>query len=248
MVFKYTSQDKEKHVEFHDSVFVCKQQETKNAIQADLIKAIDDLIAVISSNAERVKKLDVIYHEDITTVQKEICKKAITEYNSLSALSNKVSDIYLILLDIYTYGSHMILANEEWDWRAFARHLYTILYEHSKTVNRLLNEIVKILKSNIDDKDEIGNLIFAKKEFSAFINVHITFAKQIRIKVDAHFDGEVTERIDMITNLSYFNTAQLYYDYISKMHALLKELKPLLVKLRRSADGNYYSLMISSKM
>ena len=60
-----------------------------------------------------------------------------------------------MLLDMYTYGTYCMLANDEWDWRAFARHFYTIIKEHPKTVNSQLNDIVRILRKEIEEKDRL---------------------------------------------------------------------------------------------
>lgn len=149
-----------------------------------------------------------------------------------------------MLLDMYTYGTFCMLAADEWDWRAFMRHIYTILYEHPITVNRQLNDIIKILKEELDEDFPISGLVHAKKNFSTFIIENSSFAKQIRVNVDAHFDGDFEERLSLIENLSYSSFIELYYAYTSKMHDFLTELRPALVELRRSADVSFYSMFI----
>ena len=241
MKFKSTLLDTAKRTEFHVPQFVKKQLDVKNEMQADLIKAVDDLAEVVASNGERINSLREKLTDNLLEEKKKLYNNAIVKYENLSVLANKVSEIYLMLLDIYTYGTFCMLAKDEWDWRAFARHFYTILNEHPKTVNKQLNEIIQILKADVDLDYDLSSVVQAKKEFSSFINDNIPFAKQIRINVDAHFDGDYTERLDLITELSYSRVVELYYAYNSKMHTFLKELRPALLKLRQSADVAYYS-------
>lgn len=241
MKFSSTPLDTAKRSEFHEPQFVKNQLKVKNLMQADLIKAVDDLSEVVVSNGERINSLRELLKGNIPEEKKELWRSAIVKYENLSVLATKVSEIYLMLLDIYTYGTFCMLAKDEWDWRAFARHFYTILNEHPKTVNKQLNDILQILKADIDENYDLSSVVQAKKEFSSFINDNISFAKQIRINVDAHFDGDFTERLNLITDLSYSRVIELYYAYNSKMHIFLQELKPALLRLRHSADTSYYS-------
>lgn len=241
MKFKSTPLDTAKRSEFNSPQFVKEQLKVKNLMQADLIKAVDELSEVVVSNGERINSLRELLKGSIPEEKKELWRNAIVKYENLSVLSTKVSEIYLMLLDIYTYGTFCMLAKDEWDWRAFARHFYTILNEHPKTVNKQLNEILQILKADVGENYDLSSVMQAKKEFSSFINDNISFAKQIRINVNAHFDGDYTERLNLITELSYSRVVELYYAYNSKMHAFLKELRPALLRLRKSADVSYYS-------
>lgn len=241
MIFNSSPEDKAKQAEFHTPEYVKTQLKVKNTMQADLIKAIDELSEVASSNAERIERLKGALHDCKTEAERQHYQKGITGYENLSDLSNKVSEAYLMFLDVYTYGIYALLTENEWDWRAFARHFYTILYEHPKTVNSQLNDIIRILKSDIDSGYDITSIVDAKKAFSKFIEDNTGFAKQIRVNVDAHFDGDFHERLNLIKNLSYCELLTLYYTYIEKMHIFLSELRPALVALRHSADITFYS-------
>lgn len=244
MEFNSSPEDKVKQAEFHTPEYVQTQLKVKNLMQVDLINAIDELSEVISSNAERIERLKGTLPDCKTEPERQQCQKGIIRYENLSDLANKVSEAYLMFLDVYTYGIYSLLTENEWDWRAFARHFYTILYEHPKTVNTQLNDIIRILKSDIDGGYDLTRIVNAKKGFSRFIDDNNGFAKQIRVNVDAHFDGNYRERLNLIKNLSYCDLFTLYYTYIDKMHVFLSELKPVLVALRRSADNTYYSTFI----
>lgn len=143
------------------------------------------------------------------------------------------------MLDINTYGTYGILAENEWEWRTFARHFYTVLYEHSNSVNKSINEILRIIKSSIEEGYNLKSLIEAKREYSAFITDNSEFAKQIRVNVDAHFDGDYIEHLGLITELSYSSFVGLFHTYNGKMQAFLHELKPALDNIRISADSSY---------
>ena len=243
MDFKSTPQDKAKFIEFHTLQHTRDLLQVKSMVQADLMKAIDELTEVIEANEKRVKQLQEGLENNLSEDKKQLYINGIERYRDLSILANKVSEIYLMQLDIYTYGTYFILAKDEWDWRAFARHLYTILKEHPDTVNKQLNVIINILQKGIGKDYDLKSLIRAKKDFSSFIDGNIKFANQIRVNVDAHFDGDFKERLKLITNLTYYNVFELYYAYNSKMHEFLKQLKPALVEFRYSADMYYHVLI-----
>ena len=185
MEFKESEIDKQKKEEFHLPVFMKKQMQVKRMMQADLIESIDELIEAVSSNSKRINHLKKeIIKDDITDLDKHQYEIAIIQYKNLSALANNVSEIYLMLLDIYTYGTYCLLAKDEWDWRAFARHICTILYEHQNTVNKQLNDILKILKTEMEKTYDQTKLVRAKKDFSSFINNNSVSTKLI---VSGHF-------------------------------------------------------------
>lgn len=240
MDFYKSTQDSQKWSEFHSPEFAKKQMQLKRMMQDDLIKAIDELAEVEIANANRIEKLNETLKGNISNDKQLFIQEGIAKYEQLTIVANKVSEIYLMLLDMYTYGTYCMLAGDEWDWRAFARHFYTIIKEHPKTVSSQLNDIVRVLKSFIDKDYDLTKLIQAKKEFASFIESNAQFANQIRVNVDAHFDGVFDERLKLIQNLSYYNFIELYYTYTSKMHEFLSELKPALVELRRSADITYH--------
>lgn len=246
MEFNSSLLDKQKRNEFHTKEFIQCQMKVKNIAHADLIKALDELAEVANQNAGRINKLDEIISEVISDEFMKLYQEAKTRYENLSVLAIKISEIYLMVLDIYTYGTYGMLANSEWDWRAFARHFYTMLFEHIKTINTYLNTIIKILKQGIDDVYDVETVNQVKKDFSSFINHNSEYAKHIRVNVDAHFDGDYIERLDLIKSLSYSDFIALYFEYISKMEAFLKALKPALEKLRLSADVSYHTLVAFS--
>lgn len=214
----------------------------KRMIQSALIKALDELTEIIDSNAARVKRLKDSLTEELPTEKTQLLRNGIVKYNNLSALTNKVCDIYLVLLDINTYGTYCMIADDEWEWRAFARHIYTILYEHSTSVSKQINDIIRIIKADVIEGYDLTPLLTAKKDYSKFINDNSELFKQIRVKVDAHYDAEFSDRLSLIKDLSYCNVFNTYYTYTSKMQGFLHELKPVLDNLRLSADIAYNSI------
>lgn len=242
MVFNSSLLDKQKWAEFHTPVFAAKQMQVKKMMQERLIKGIDELTNLIDSNAERVKQLQAQLAEDLPADRAQVLRDGIAKYENLTILTNKVCEIYLMLLDVNTYGTFCLLAQDEWDWRAFARHIYTIVYEHKTTVNKQINDILRILQTGVDEQYDLSDLSKAKKEYSQYINGTSGYAKQIRVNVDAHFDGDFAERLEMIKGLSYSKVLELFYAYSSKMQAFLHELKPALENFRIKIDTVYSHL------
>lgn len=247
MDFNFSLLDEAKRAGLHTTSVVKQQLQIKNAAQADLMKALDELAVTIDSNADRIIQLKKTLNDDIVEDKKTLIVDAIAKYESLSDLTKRISEIYVMLLDIYTYGTYCMLAKDEWDWRAFARHIYTLFCEHPKSVNTHLNIIIKTLQTHLSERYDFCNLVEAKKDFSQFINDNYETAKEIRIKADAHFDTIFTERLKLIQNLSYSAVIELYTQYISKMHAFLRNLKPALEHLRSYTDVSYHILMTGAK-
>lgn len=242
MEFSSSYQDKLKWNEFHTPSSAASLMNMKNMMQDELIKALDELTNLIDSNAERIKQLQAQLTEDLPTDKAQIFRDGIAKYENHTVLTNKVCEIYLMLLDVNTYGTFCLLAQNEWDWRAFARHIYTIVYEHKTTVNKQINNILRILQTGVDEHCDLSSLLNAKKEYSQYINEASGYAKQIRVNVDAHFDGSFVERLKMIQDLSYSSVLELYYTYTSKMQAFLHELKPVLDNFRIKIDTVYSQL------
>ena len=242
MEFNSSLLDKQKWAEFHTPAFAAQQLQIKKMMQEGLIKATDELIKLIDSNAERIKQLQAQLTEDLPTDRTQILRDGIVKYENLTVLTNKVCEIYLMLLDVNTYGTFCLLAQDEWDWRAFARHVYTIVYEHKATVNKQINDIMRILQTGVGEHYDLTNLFDAKKNYSKYINEISGFAKQIRVNVDAHFDGSFTERLEIIKGISYNKVLELFFTYNSKVQAFLHELKPALDNFRITIDTVYSRL------
>ena len=239
MKFNRSSIDEQLWQEFHAPAYADKQKWVKGLLQEAYLKALDELTITIEENVSRIKRIQTLLNDNISEDDKLLCRNGITKYEKLSVLTKKVCEIYLIMLDVNTYGTYGIIAEDEWEWRTFARHFYTVLYEHSNSVNKSINEILKILKSSIEEGYDLTRLIEAKKDYSAFITDNSEFAKQIRVNVDAHFDGDYIEHLGLITELSYSGFVGLFQAYYSRMQTFLHELKPALDNIRISADSSY---------
>lgn len=244
MKFNRSSIDEQLWQEYHAPANAGKQKWVKGLLQEAYLKALDELTITIEENGRRISHIQDELNEKKSEEEKLHYRNGIVKYEKLSVLTKKVCEIYLIMLDVNTYGTYAILAENEWDWRAFARHFYTVLYEHSNSVNKSINEVLKNIKSNIEEGYNLTSLIEAKKEYSAFIADISRFAKQIRINVDAHFDGDYIEHLRLINDLSYSSFVGVFYTYNRRMQTLLHELRPALDNIRISADSFYNRLHI----
>ncbi len=239
MKFNRSSIDEQLWQEFHAPAYADNQKCVKGLLQKAYLKALDELTITIDENVRRIKQIQNLLNENISEEEKLHYRNGIAKYENLSILTKKVCEIYLIMLDVNTYGTYGIIAEDEWEWRTFARHFYTVLYEHSNSVNKSINEILRIIKSNIEEGYDLTSLIEAKKEYSAFITDNSEYAKRIRINVDAHFDGDYIDHLGLITELSYSGFVGLFQAYYNKMQTFLHELKPALDNIRISADSSY---------
>lgn len=239
MKFNRSSVDEQLWQEYHNPANANKQKWVKGLLQEVYLKALDELTITIEENASRIKRIKSLINDSISEDDKLHYRNGIAKYENLSILTKKVCEIYLIILDVNTYGTYGIIAEDEWEWRTFARHFYTVLYEHSNSVNKNINEILRIIKSNIEEGYDLTRLIEAKKEYSAFITDNSEYAKRIRINVDAHFDGDYIDHLGLITELSYSGFVGLFQAYYNKMQTFLHELKTALDNIRISTDFLY---------
>lgn len=169
---------------------------------------------------------------------------AVSQAKAYISFTELLGDFFLIQMDVNTYTNQILTTDNEWEWRVFARHFYTILYEHQNSVNRMLNEILnQALDVFGKDSTQYQNFKSAKKSFVKIINDNSEYAKSIRVTTDAHYDGVFVDRKKKIESMSYSQVVTLINNYITKSSLLIHTIIPLIQEKEKSLTGALRSVV-----
>lgn len=175
-------------------------------------------------------------------------EKAIIQAKTYISFTELLGNFFLIQMDVNTYSNHVLNADNEWEWRVFARHFYTIVYEHRNSVNHMLNDILnQALTVFGNDSTNYLNLKSEKKSFVKFINENSEYAKSIRVTTDAHFDGLFVDRKKIIELMSYSKVVTLINNYLKKTTLLIHAIQPLIQENEDSFNGAMESVIEAMK-
>ena len=229
------------HGEEADKIFL----DNPNQLVQDIEKNVDSCYQSI----ERVQS-DISKFEEWCASDKypqsliEEFENAIRQAKEYICFTELLGDFFLIQMDVNTYSNQILTADNEWNWRVFARHFYTILYEHKNSVNRMLNVILNqaLVVYGIDSA-QYQNLKSEKKSFVKFINDNSEYAKSIRVTTDAHYDGIFVDRKTMIESMSYSKVVTLINNYLIKSTLLIHTIQPLIQKNENSLNGALKSVV-----
>lgn len=171
-------------------------------------------------------------------------ENAVRQAKAYISFTELLGDFFLIQMDVNTYSKQILAADNEWEWRVYARHFYTILYEHQNSVNRMLNEILsQALDVFGKESDLYQNLKSEKKSFVKLINDNSEYAKCIRVTTDAHYDGIFADRKKMIESMSYLKVVALISNYLIKSSLLIHTIHPLIQNKEDSLTGAMQSVV-----
>lgn len=229
MNYTFTNADKKQWDEFHSEKAVQEFIDMYVSLIQRMGSTVDNLVNSIRDNEKELKFLQDIHDskpDKLSNLKKEILKtKAIVEKDTkaISAYANVV----LIMMDLCTYSNYFFLSHNQWEWRVFARHIYTLFYEHRNSMNKDMNTLFQVASITNPNIEKLDKAIKLKKEFTKWIEDHEKYAKGIRNIGDAHFDGNFILRLTTIENLSYTQISIELKEYWIIVSNLLRNLIPL---------------------
>lgn len=231
--FKSSDLDKNQWDEFHSEKSILGLSSLKESMYDALVSTLVGYSGLFENSKETiVRLLEHKSNENIPQAIKDMIDRSIRKIESEIEISTRFANFYLVLLDINTYAYNCFLAKDEWEWRVFARHIYTVLYEHQNSINILLNDVIRIMKEETENRFDIKPLFAAKKAFVKVIENISVYAKTIRLNVDAHFKGNYEDRLKLIEDMSYYEVVRVLYDYWVKTAELLREATPVIVYIQ----------------
>lgn len=239
MRLKNTQQDKEQWDEFHSEKSIQGLASMKASMQNSLMLAIDGFLSNIEIDKEVIVNLtDYKSHDYYPNSLQEELSETIREIQMGIEMAQQLSNFYMVLLDVNTYAYNCFMSKDDWEWRVFARHIYTVMYEHRNSINKMLNDVVKISKDEMSEVLDQNALKKAKKDFVKVTEDIANYAKTIRVNVDAHFDGDFEQRLRIIEDMSYMEVVKVIYDYWTKASILVSELSIVVGVMQKKINGS----------
>lgn len=249
MDLKNTVQDKAQWTEFHTRKSTRDLSSMKKEMHETLVSSIDAFLETLNSDKEQITLLtDYLSKNGMSQSLLESIDLSLQKSHAEVDVTKKLANFYLLLLDINTYEYSCLLAKDDWEWRVFARHIFTIIYEHKDAINPLLNDIFRTLKNELGAQYNLSGLIKSKKEFVKVINDVAEYAKSIRVNTDAHFDKDFEKRLKLIEDMSYVTVVILLKEYWIKTSTLLQEIKTAMYDLRNDVSRSMQGIACQMKM
>jgi hypothetical protein len=183
------------------------------------IGACDDLVK------NHLESID-LFRSAIDDVEKQIKaweegqrNNSAADYHDQIDLFKVVVDFYrlngrlaLIEMDVNTAYKHLFKAKTDYEYRFFARRIYTLMYETDKGLAMPTGQLYKKLEANVESK----NLDPYKKEHSemtSFLKQHEDELKYIRNFNEAHKFKEFEEQVNSIESLSVAKSIEIIEEY-----------------------------------
>lgn len=249
MELKNTVQDKAQWDAFHTRKAVRKLTSMKETMHETLVSSIDVFIKTLDRDKEEMTLLtNLLSRNGLSQNIIELIHLSQRKLQAETNVTKELANFYLLLMDVNTYEYNCFLANDDWEWRVFARHLFTIIYEHKDAINPLLNDIVRTLKEELGAQYGFSGLIKSKKEFVKVTEDVAEYAKTIRVNTDAHFDKEFEKRLKIIEEMSYVTVVSLLQDYWIKTSALLQEIKTTTLDLQNDVSNSMQEIACQVKL
>lgn len=120
--------------------------------------------------------------------------------------------LVLIELDVNTAYKHIFLAKSDYEYRFFARRIYTLMYESNKGLVVPIGQMMKRLEEKVD----AGILKLYKDEHKKlydFLDKHHEELKDVRNSNEAHKFRDFEVQLESIKNLSVARSMSLIQEF-----------------------------------
>ena len=248
MDLKNTAQDKSQWDAFHTRKAVRKLTSMKETMHETLVSSIDVFLETLDRDKEEMTHMtELLSKNGLSQNIIGLIHLLQRKFQAEIDVTKKLANFYLLLMDVNTYEYNCLLAKDDWEWRVFARHIFTIIYEHKDAINPLLNDIVRTLKDELGEQYDLSGLNKSKKEFVKVTGDVAKYAQSIRVNTDAHFDKEFEKRLKIIEEMSYVTVVKLLQDYWEKTSALLHEIKTTTLDLQNDVSSSMLEVACQMK-
>lgn len=203
--------DSIKELKIHTWGNYCKKKKAIGVCD-DMVENHLESIDLIRSAIENAEKQIGIWekgqHDDPTA-----------DYNDEIALFEVIVEFYrlngrlaLIEMDVNTAYKHLFKAKTDYEYRFFARRIYTLMYETDKGLAVPTGQLYKKLETKVDST----NLDPYKREhrnLTSFLKQHVNELKYIRNFNEAHKFKEFEEQVDSIESFSVAKSIEIIEEY-----------------------------------
>lgn len=198
----------------------------KSITKRKLSKSVDKLLASHQDMVDVISKCIEDVENQINTWEKLQIEDSTKDYKDEIEIFQLIADFYkvngrlvMIELDVNTAYKHIFLAKSDYEYRFFARRIYTLMYESNKGLIVPIGQIVKRLETKVDDRV----IELYKKEHRKlvkFFTENEDEFKDIRNSNEAHKFKDYDVQLKSILNLSVsksINLIQVFNVYLANM-------------------------------
>lgn len=178
----------------------------------ELISSHIDMVDSISINIEDTEN-------QIREWQQLQAKDSKYDFNDEIEIFQLIADFYrvngrlvMIELDVNTSYKHIFSVNSDYEYRFFARRIYTLMYESDKGLVVPIGQMVKRLEEKVDPvilklyKDEHSKLC-------DFLKKHHEELKNVRNSNEAHKFSDFEVQLESIKNFSVAKSLNLIREF-----------------------------------
>ena len=216
-------------MKFVDSIKDLKAHEwASHKSVKSLVSDCDGLIQSLVDSVDVVRSLIDDSEKQIEKWQLETAADPTIDLTNEIAAFQLVVDFFrvngrlaLIELDINTAYKHLFLAKTEYEYRFFARRIYTLLYESSNGVVIPAGRMIPKLKGIVDEK-HLKPYICAHKNMVIFLHAHENEFKEIRNTNEAHKGEDFKRQLDSIEKISVAQSIDIIQEanvFLAQMNA-----------------------------
>lgn len=192
-----------------------------------------------------LEQLDIIF-EIIGSLEKQIdelgaenleadAKKQLEVLQLYKGFADTEARLILFELDFLTAYKHLLHSKTDWEYRFFARRIYTLMHETREGFVKPTGEEMQFVKKAIGEKSFSGYDGY-RKYMNQFFQKNDSILKVVRDRTDAHKD-EVDIQIKIIKGISVKDSRKLAEEYFDILSGLSTTLLPVFATLLEYIKG-----------
>lgn len=185
----------------------------------NLVKAAEELISSHIEMVDSISKNIEDIENQIQEWQKQQSEDPKYDFSEEIEIFKLIADFYrvngrlvLIELDVNTAYKHIFLAKSDYEYRFFARRIYTLMYESDKGLVVPIGQ----MRKRIEEKVDADILKLYKDEHSklcGFLEKYHEELKDIRNSNEAHKFRDFEVQLESIKNLSVARSMSLIQEF-----------------------------------
>ncbi len=167
------------------------------------------------------------------------------EFEDTKFIWNIAAFINIISFDFKIVGQDLMLAENEWQKRYYARQASLIIYESINDLFDLLGkEFKNLVTTKISDSNITNELIKVKSELNAYKTKYFDSLKDIRNISIAHRDNDSIKQINSIINICWSDTIGM----VTSFDKILNHLGEIIQRLINIGLEKFEELKLKNKM
>lgn len=189
---------------------------TENTSESEIVENTD---IIISNNLEQIDLLQSMILMGTDNINQwrnapdpTIYSKHINTTDIFNRFLIECAHLILLQNDFYVAYKYLNTTCDDWEYRVFARRIYTIMHETGNGFQKVHGESMKYLKGFIDEKD-LSRFLNALSNLNKFLNRYDSVFKEVRNACEAHKDPDINRQIGAIESISIEESSKLIKDY-----------------------------------